>query len=197
MKESGIEMAEDNKQIKPESFLDKFQHPFVGSFISSWIICNWDIFYSLLGGLKDPFETITKIKSQYPLSDNWLHLFILPLLGMGTYVYFGPRLLNWYLLYKHKGEVKRKFDEEVANGNAPITRIEYGKLQADRMNDLRENEILRALNQYFNNKSIKIPGESEGPASNVIEQLFHFRDEKKRLEKELLDLKAKNIGFEV
>jgi hypothetical protein len=186
-----------NPAKQAEGFLDKFQHPFVSSFISSWVICNWDVFYTLLGGLKDPFDTVAKIKTQYPFCDHYGHLILLPILGMVSYVFIGPWLLNWYLLYKHKLEVKRKFNEEVANGHAPVNQNDYSRLQADRMNDLRENEVLRMLIDVFKNQSITIPGEGTGNAKNFVQQFFYIKEENNRLKKELLELRAKNIGFKV
>ena len=189
-------MTEINNPAKQaEGFLDKFQHPFVGSFISSWIICNWDIFYTLLGGLKDPFDTVVKIKTLYPFADNYGHLIFLPLLGMAAYVFGGPFLLNWYLLYKYKLEVKRKFREKQADGKRPITQDEYSQLQADRMKDLRENEVLRALTFHFGGLSVQIPHDATRPAKALIEELLSLRDDKKRLENEILDMKTKSLNL--
>jgi hypothetical protein len=195
MRWKGIKMSDAKVPVlKGETFLDKFQHPFVASFITSWIVCNWDIFYALIGGIRDPFATITEIKKQYPFFPNIVHLVILPLLGMGAYIYFGPRLLNWYLLYKHKGEVKRKFDEEVANGNMPITRTEYQTWQREQISTVRENEYLRAVNGTYRNKLLEVPGEGPIPLADIIKKYFELKEERKRLEDIIIKLKEEKIS---
>lgn len=185
-------MAGDNKDgVKPETFLDKFQHPFVSSFISSWIVCNWDIFYALIGGVSDPFKTIDKIKDQYSFWGNFGHLIVLPLVGTAVYIFAGPWLLNWFLLYKHKLEVKRKFDEQVANGNMPMTRTEYQQLTETRIRDARENEVLRAQKNALQGKIVKVPGRGDTDVTKIVEELFAIQDDLKRAQEEALEYKSK------
>ena len=114
-----------------DSIFSKMRHPFVYSFVSSWVVCNWVVVYLLIGGITKPVDTINEIHARYSFCSfgSWFHLFIFPLAGMIAYIYFGPKLLNWYLLYKLEGEIKSKFKEAELNKLEPVTRAEYNKLQ--------------------------------------------------------------------
>ncbi len=190
-------MAEQESTPKPETFLDKFQHPFVTSFITSWIISNWDICYALLGGFKDPFDTITKIKTEYPFWDNSFHLIVLPLVGMGTYIYFGPKLLNWYLLYKHKGETERKVKEAEQAGLEPISKIRFEEVQNASIKLASDNkELLKAL-ELTGEMNISLQGSGSTQKINeVSRRVMTAERQSKDSEKANSLLRAKVIALE-
>ena len=108
-------------------FLDRLNHPIFGTFIGSWVVWNWEIFYYLGCGVKTPAETISYVNSTYLYRGNIWGLTKWPLLATLIYLYGGPILKKGYditvnkiIAYMDKRDVVNKSEllsEQVVTNN--------------------------------------------------------------------------------
>lgn len=184
---------------KAGGWFEKFNHPVLGPFITAWIVCNWEIFYALLGGFNAPFVTIAQVKTDYVHWSN-LELSVLPIMVTVGYLGFGPiaaRLYNHYLLVD---EIEGRFNAEREKGNEPITKNEYNKREHEYFKQLQENEVLRAEIFLLQGqlgpqmKDIIFTVNNFGISGSLHDALTQFQSLKK--EKEELQKKYEALRYE-
>lgn len=190
-------MEESAKALKKQfdSVFGKIRHPFVYSFMSSWAICNWIIIYLLVCGIKNPDVTIAEIYSLYPLNSlwTWVHLVLFPAMGMLAYIFLGPFFLNWYLLYVHKGEVKRRFDEAVQSGFEPIPKKRFEQIMSAGIKAGAEIKELKEVLAKVTDLMATPPGQQEKKLQEVGYRIVSLEMINKELERKVNELKAENV----
>jgi len=136
-----MSMEEIGEGIK--NLLGKLGHPIIGPFITTWAVCNWKVFYTLLGGFHDPQATIQVIETKYfVFGDNWAELLVIPALATWAYLYLGPLAVHWYkrIILRMDFEASRK--EIKLRGEEPIAKNEFDALGTEKRQTDENNTVL-------------------------------------------------------
>ncbi len=145
---------EINKETKDilKNIKERFSSPFYGTFIISWLICNWKIWYLTFFVDSDIlFKDLEAIKIDYIIdlyrvdsfwSFLWPFLgklFVCPLISAWSIVFLMPKL-TFYFLKKH--EENRKNELEIKfKTDKDILKIKNEKLKKER-ETLDEEKVL-------------------------------------------------------
>ena len=189
-----------------DTLAEKFQHPLLGPFASSWILINWEIFYSLTCGVKDFEKTIILINNTYLTHERICFLVWYPLLSMLVYVVLGPVLRNIFLSWLVAVDIARQSIDMKIRKLEPVPNYEFKRIQEDLFKQIErtnvelgkakeETAVYRESFNLLNSKNVSVPtlsgNGSEGiSADTVIKEHFKNRQIINALEIQILTLKG-------
>jgi hypothetical protein len=115
----------------PDGLLGKLKHPVILPFVTSWLVYNWEVPYTLICGVKDPAITVDTIERYLMLTRlSIVPLLIIPMITTYAYLMLGPILANWVIHYRIKKEIERATDEARLRCQEPIPRQTYENFMA-------------------------------------------------------------------
>lgn len=171
---------------------ERVTSPVFGSFIISWLICNWDLVLLILFNNADTLK-----QDRYALiylsfkNHSIYHLLILPLFGSIVYVLGYPYLKNWVKKYNAQKKAKNEHEILLATTGYSIPLERYIE-QLDTL----EKEKAKLANLVVEQAIVR---EERNEAVSKMNQIKMEANEKENrinlLLEETLDLKSDKMGL--
>lgn len=172
----------------------KVRNPIIAGFVTSWLVYNWDIVYTILCSDKNVSETILIVKSifnekdgsiSYPLYAALFHSIALPYISL---------VIDYFSKWSTKIKIKRvgKLEGDQLDVKIELAEKEY-ELELQKTGKKTQEELNGRISTLENEKKelIRINSEQSEQTNKSLETINEKNNELVKVEEELSILKSK------